>query len=281
MTIEEGEYHRRTITTAIQVVAISTDETLKPQQIYVEKCTEVVDSSASNEKETDDNEIEPCGSDSCFSPLRDVLVKLIKPYDVDNIIPTLLLRSSDTTPALYAYHDPSQRQPNVNATRLAMACGLFSYRFHGTVVIVRGTLSSLISLNVDDVIVACYISPDLREDTISSLSIEQSASMCPKWLNDASKSNYLDGSVLRKLQVAMSQSTENNDPEKEVPDQIPYNVTDGNTDQFDESEKDTTTMQCIAKQSLCLHCRRPASTLCSGCNGAYFCDLPNECKKEW
>jgi hypothetical protein len=190
---------------------------------------------------------------------------------------------------------PAALLPNVRATRLAMACGHLNLRLYGTVVLKAATLPGL--LKVSDVEYAACLSPDLRPDIPASSSLETAAAFgaIPEWLGGAAQHYYHDRAVLQRLTNAMTRPPEVDDDD----------VDDDNTDDKDDDtnarersspigsdneisgdgstdEEETTSSPLaaptmptlVARGPLCLHCRRPASALCAGCQGAYFCAPP-------
>jgi hypothetical protein len=192
---------------------------------------------------------------------------------------TLLLRPSDAAPGLYVHHGVGE--PNLRATRLSMACGLFSLRLHGNVILSR---SGGVDLSVKDVDASCCLGPDLRSTVLAELvgatSPSDYTAQVPDWIGNATLQNYHDRPVLARLATAMK---EDNVSDRES----------SSSDSDDDSESDLQSpsvpdesssndllpqRQFITKIPLCLHCRRPASTLCSGCDGAYFCDAPRACR---
>lgn len=255
---------------------------------------------------------------------------IISRIDMEDIRQKLLIRpSSQGSPGLYAFcvvpavPDAMKKHPqrpsassfvlaktalkNVRATRLAMACGHFSYQLYGTCLLVRTSLSLSEDLEVNDVYGACCISPDLRPSLQQEIQPEElrnenrhpstSRSIPMTWLGDALQQNYHDASVLSRLATVMTGGAENNeessdsdsDSDDSTNHQNKSNIISINTPTNDnevsadpETDFSTTTtspkQQLVTKQPLCIHCRRPASTLCDGCQACYFCDAPRNCK---
>jgi len=239
---------------------------------------------------------------------------------VEDVRQTLLLRSTSSGEAgLLAYHVTTTttvpagttmsflEMKNVRATRLAMACGKFSCKFYGTVLLVRSSLSSRQNLRIGEVLGACCISLDLRpsvqqellpQSTTKSLFDEYSNKMpppVPTWLGNALKQNYHDQVAIDKLADVMKpRNMDDDDSERSSDDDDDDD--DGEKSNTRASETSTDNLgstlaepnahntdpkrkrQFVTKQPLCLHCRRPASTLCPNCRGAYFCDPPRQCR---
>jgi hypothetical protein len=196
---------------------------------------------------------------------------------------TLLLRPSDVAAGLYAHHGPGE--PNLRATRLSMACGLFAVRLHGNVILSRSTG---VDLFVNDVEAACCLGPDLRTTVLAEQRLltglasqppTDGTIQVPDWIRNATLQNYHDRPVLQRLAAAMkedkvsdrasssSESESDDDSSASDPQSLSVPVEK-------ESSSELPQREFVTKIPLCLHCRRPASTLCSGCDGAYFCDAP-------
>ena len=205
---------------------------------------------------------------------------------------------------------------NLRATRLAMACGLFAIRFYGNVILTRTTtLGSLSDLSVHDVSAACEISPDLRHEILKELMIEgrgksnvTTASMSsppfvPDWLAEAAKNNYQDGAVLDKLAFCFQSNAnvhDNQDSSSDSGSSARESNASSDSGSSARESNASNEHQCSQVYSgssnmeqeenrvfvttnvpLCLHCRKPACTLCTGCDGVYFCDPPRPCRQEW
>jgi len=211
--------------------------------------------------------------------LDETLANKIAPdkHSMLNVIKTLLVRPSDHSPGLYAHHLPDQNQPNVRATRLAMACGLFAMRLRGDVVLSLSARQS--SLAIEDVECACCISQDLRPCILAELSPSGVSLSVPEWLGNASRSNYHDAAVLKRLAEVMKPTSGNDDNSSEGDE---HNKS-SRSDDIDttQDEKICITREFVTTVPLCLHCRRPALHLCEVCSGAYFCDPPSMCRQDW
>lgn len=212
------------------------------------------------------------------SPLQSLLVPaeerfatIIDPKNAINVIQSLLIRPTSEQPGLYGHHDPSataMTHPNVRATRLAMACGLFSYRFHGDVIVSRGR-----HLAVDEIFSACCVSPDLRACLSLTVTI-------PEWLGNACRDNYHDADVLSRLAQVMNRPSEADENEDfDARSTASEDDPSGRDDKANPSSADIAKSEFVTKVPLCLHCRRPAFTLCPDCSGAYFCEPPATCRR--
>ena len=216
--------------------------------------------------------------------------------------------------------EPKERQDisfytkNIRATRLAMACGLYSYKLFGNVLLVRSSLTSREGLSVEDVYGACCVSPDLRSTfqqemlTMSSSSNQCLSCPVPRWLGDALQQNYHDAVVLSRLAHVMATPTtykhdDSTSTRDDYDNDDDLNENKNNRDENRNKEKlqknealsneeaptnlpaknplESCTLpkrnEFITKIPLCLHCRRPASSLCPGCKGCYFC--PRVCQR--
>jgi hypothetical protein len=220
---------------------------------------------------------------------------------VEDVRQMLLLRPSPRGDAgLYAYdivteQEKQQHIRNIRATRLAMACGLFSRKLFGNVLLIRSTVRCRENLRVEDVYGACC-SADLRPDIqreLCTTSEKLTACQVPSWLGNALQDNYHDSAVLDKLADVMATNSIDSDGSN--------SDTESHGDSSDEgkgpkesaskklviaqppSEQQATEpvgqKQTVTRQPLCIHCRRPASTLCSGCNACYFCEPPRSCRE--
>ena len=191
---------------------------------------------------------------------------------------SLLLRPCDTIAGLYVYSSATVTNPNIRATRLSMACGHLSLRFMGDVLLLRSTMTND-NLMFHEIRGAAMISHDLRNDIQLELG-NFNHDIIPDWLGNASQQNYHDSVVMAQFAAAMSTTMMIHSHK---------NDTDNNNDRSDSSEPETTGKELLvnatgiqhvaARTSLCLHCRRPADTLCSGCNSAYFCLPPRACQQ--
>lgn len=202
------------------------------------------------------------------------------------IVETALLRNSESVAGLYAYSFSNISQstvshPNIRATRLAMACGLHSQRFTGDVYIGRlGYMTNQLT-NLDlcmyDIQNACECSPDLRQETLVTFTDVSTDVSSPEWLEDAAQMNYHDGGFLAALANAMNRteiSDDDDDDDSDEEDDVSSSGSDESNPKSSMSEQ-----RVLTKIPLCLHCRGPASTLCSECEAVYFCDAPRKCKE--
>lgn len=231
------------------------------------------------------------------------IARRINPDDPINVISSLLIRpAAQQTPGLYVNHEPfaaaaaaattaaPQSHPNVRATRLAMAYGLFSHRFHCDVIVSRGPQKHLA---LGDISAACCVTPDLRHtfelaadaanETSSSSTVAAAAAASAVWLGNAARSNYHDAAVLSRLAQVMNRPNISNDSDEA--DSVCNSDNDENDDDTHDNPKNEDTALTkkeyfVTKVPLCLHCRRPASQLCQGCYGAYFCEPPATCREE-
>mmetsp|Transcript_165 Transcript_165/g.316 ORF Transcript_165/g.316 Transcript_165/m.316 type:complete len:678 (+) Transcript_165:180-2213(+) len=208
--------------------------------------------------------------------------------------------SIESLAGLYAYstsstsHSLSSAVPNIRATRLAMACGCHSHRFVGDVWIGRlgylpggtgGYVLANLDLSLEDIEFGSLYSPDLRNDFVHDM-MQQSKKVngdvrVPEWLGNASQKNYHDGASLAALAVAMTREDECSDQDDSSSSTCSSANSSTNDDATNDNDnrptkKNSSTM--LTEITLCLHCRGPASTLCEGCGGAYFCDEPRKCK---
>ena len=212
---------------------------------------------------------------------------------VDGVIETsVLIRHSATSAGLYAYSisDTSLNikiVPNIRATTLAMSCGLHSKRFVNDVYIGRLGHTSSGLTNVDVSVKDLYlavITPDLRESFIKEMVhnghiVNLSYASAPDWLCAGAKANYHDNISMTALAVAMTRADIEYDDsssfsENESTDESRRRSSENDGNQ--ETPKQTEAIEFEA--TLCIHCRRPASTLCNVCSGAYFCKEPLKCK---
>ena len=201
---------------------------------------------------------------------------------------TLLLRPSDAAPGLYAHHGPGE--PNIRATRLSMACGIFAARLYGNVILSR---SAGADLSVKDVDAACCLGPDIRTTVLAELrlltglafpSVADCATQVPDWIGNATLQTYHDSAVLQRLAAAMKEDKvsdrESSSSSSSSDDDSTGSDPQSSSGPEKESSNKSQQREFVTKVPLCLHCRRPASTLCSGCDGAYFCDAPRACRIE-
>jgi hypothetical protein len=160
---------------------------------------------------------------------------------------TLLVRSTTddaerTIPGLHAYHFhhpyAANLKPNIRATRLAMALGLYRIRFYGTVVLVRESSSKRLQqqheeeevtasscLLVHDTAMACNVTPDLRHCILTELllqgcdsntdndtpalhqrAIAMEVTVAPEWMANAAMNSYHDEDALSLLSAVMKRN---------------------------------------------------------------------------
>jgi hypothetical protein len=213
--------------------------------------------------------------------LDDAVEKALRSQEVRK---SLLLRPSDAAPGLYAHQRTDrgvQSKPNLRATRLSMACGLFSIRFYGDVILSRSAGANLTICHVQ---AGCLRGPDLRSSVVAST---DDSVPIPDWIGNATQQNYHDRPVIARLVTAMKEDKESDN------DSGSSSLDDDNNDDGDSIDSDTPpsgvgqqespnelpSRELVTRTTLCLYCRRPASTLCD-CGGAYFCDKPRKCRSE-
>ena len=179
--------------------------------------------------------------------------------DPINVIRSLLVREPFL---VYLHHVPSQGQPNIRASRLAMACGHLAMRLTGSVVV--SSSSQCDDDDVEDAVRVATTSADLRRCILAELNCPTSI---PQWLSNASRSNYHDDAVLNRLAQLFrhSKSTRDDDERDEAQTAKALEPVVSHT-------------EFVACSPLCLHCRRKASTLCDGCHGVYFCN--DQCRRD-
>eukprot|EP00956_Cyclotella_meneghiniana_P013413 scaffold19369_cov59-Cyclotella_meneghiniana.AAC.3 len=204
---------------------------------------------------------------------------------------TVLIRHSQESPGLYAYSISStsfstQDVPNVRATTLAMACGLHSKRFVNDVYIGRLGHNETGLTNFDVLakdIRKAVLTPDLRDHTfITEMAQNTSdsghiyAEVAPDWLCSGAMENYHDGKLMASLVAAMTRCEEYYDSDSStLESEADTNLMN---DDVQVSSCVNTNTSIANNMTLCLHCRRPATSLCNECNGAYFCEEPRTCK---
>ena len=200
---------------------------------------------------------------------------------------TPLLRPRHKVAGLYAYHNTlpavsAQGHENVRATRLAMACGCFSARFFGPVLLVRSFGGKWDDLMTSEIYGATSISPDLNAHIQQKIAqeimgmtdyLESTTRIVPDWLANAAQQNYHDGGELAKVMSAMNRAERYEEESNSSSDD---NSNDNDNDDYDHeitpaTTKTTTKLQFLANSPLCLHCRRLSSEPCPSCRGAYFC----------
>uniref|UniRef100_A0A7S2E858 Uncharacterized protein n=1 Tax=Ditylum brightwellii TaxID=49249 RepID=A0A7S2E858_9STRA len=247
-------------------------------------------------------------SSPSFDPYHDETCAILA-YSFDTV-----KNSNDTTEKQHQQSETNHwntTTPNIRATTLAMACGLHSKRFLGDVYVSRlgylteGPLSNLDFCKEEIELSAC-LTPDLRMETLWNISPSSSSSASqapklPKWLVNATKRNYHDGASLSALASVMLRNADKDDDDNSSDDESGSSGESSDTDDSDESSLDdddnendnslsnskkndegndsSTIMTSKTETTLCLHCRGPCTTLCNGCNGAYFCDNDGKCSQ--
>ena len=181
---------------------------------------------------------------------------------MDDRIEVPLLRPGNSTdsPGLYAYYRSygrlkSQPTPNVRATRLAMAVGLMSLRFHGDVLIARSHPSGRprwSNVTIEDLRGAC-ISPDLRSKNQNELmcgigddSVREDMEVAPLWIKNAAQKNYHDAVAIARLRKVMKNEKkhqqnvgdENDSNSNDDDDNCDENDSDSNDDNCDDDDDD-------------------------------------------
>jgi hypothetical protein len=215
------------------------------------------------------DEDEPEGKEVAAFFGRDASVKL-----------TLLIRpTAGRVPGLYAY-STSHSTPNIRATRLAMACGHLPLRFRGDIILFRHFHTSL---SLSDIKGAACVSPDLRASIQQQLG---NTTLIPPWLTQAAQQNYHDTAALKEFAQVMTAKNPEQENTAET-DQCQNGNADEDSDEDDEdtaevgSENDNDEPRhFVAKDPLCLHCRRPSNVLCPDCHGCYFCESPRTCRAD-
>ena len=223
--------------------------------------------------------------DESSDSFQEDVLKILQQQDY---LETPLLRPRNQVAGLYAYHNTlpdvtGHGCENVRATRLAMACGCFSARFFGPVLLVRSFGGQWRDITIDEIYGATSISPDLNASIQQDVSQEimalsehsESTRIVPDWLANAAQQNYHDGGELAKVISAMNRTERDEDGTDCSSDD------DSNNDYGHEIKLMTTAMtptptktaksHFVAKSPLCLHCRRLSSDPCPSCRGAYFC----------
>ena len=203
----------------------------------------------------------------------------------------LLLPGSDEA-GLYVYSpvptDGTQFAKNVRATRLAMACGRLSTRFHGSVLLFRsrGGGRGCQDLSVNEIYGAACVSPDLRLEIQSALTRDGGFTIS-EWLASAAQQNYHDNAIISRLASVMNPAGDV-DESDESSDEVSHTDDMGTSGDWHlVNECDPTAgnivadqgKQFVARASLCLHCRGPCDSLCPDCGGAYFCEEPRQCRR--
>lgn len=99
----------------------------------------------------------------------------------------------------------------------------------------------------------------------------------PEWLANGASNNYHDFVALDRLARVMNCSENSIDEDDGVcaPSGNVVVVASGVKGNKEGETKPEN--EFLARIPLCLHCRKPASQLCQGCLGAYFCSPPAMC----
>jgi hypothetical protein len=198
-----------------------------------------------------------------------------------DFLETPLLRPRESVAGLYAYYNVpdtlTEREANVRATRLSMACGLLSRRFWGTVLLVRSFGGRWEDLPVDSIEGACLVSPDLRPIVQEELANEmgREAKLIPDWLAGAAQQNYHDKAALALVASAMNVD-ESSDEEDD--DESQHDESDPSSPEKHTTKREALSSEFVAKSPLCLQCRGLSSDLCQDCEGAFFCTAPRSCR---
>lgn len=206
----------------------------------------------------------------------------------------LLLPSGDGDAGLYVYsivpESGQQLARNVRATRLAMACGNLSTRFHGDVLLFRSRGGrGYQNLVIDELYGAACVSPDLRPEIQATLRAEQDFELSipvPEWVANAAQQNYHDSVSISRLVSVMNPSVDVDESDESSSSGSSSEDDDsaldgGGKNMKNESVPDDTDRgkDFVARASLCLHCRGPCDFLCPDCEGAYFCKEPRQCRQ--
>jgi hypothetical protein len=232
-----------------------------------------------------------------------------------NLQTTLLMRPTQERPGIHVYHIPksmSSSSPNRRATCLAMTCGLFHIRFYGPIMVdvfaAPGSSSLLGDTKRDSLVMAlCHVaeagalqSPDDRQWKSNVVAVTDNPDESDTfermraWILDAARHNYHDQeAVQRWAQLTVSRPSqqdendgsddETHEDQDEVTNESSLATTtttakgtrNGNKPEEDQTEG---TREFVTQEPLCLHCRRHTRDICAGCQGAYFCGPPRECR---
>jgi hypothetical protein len=162
-----------------------------------------------------------------------------------------------------------------------------------------------VDLSVREVQLA-MCSPDLRREFLMEMTMQQKHDgggssedgwvvmepYVPDWLSAGSQKNYHDGASMMALAVAMTRAEMIDDDDDD--DSLSSSTSDSEEDNdnvlieksytiHDEGQEvvqSPNALRINKDVTLCLYCRRPASTLCTDCHGAYFCEEPRRCKMD-
>ena len=192
--------------------------------------------------------------------------------------------STTYAPGLYAYyrssssvgvssseHHQPRPSPNIRATRLAMACGLFATRLSGPVVITRRQTCSFPlwrDVTTEQLYGPCELSPDLRSQTLQTrmrtqLQLQQHYSnnnqeerktmivefnnkntiTVPLWIQNAAQQNYHDAAVVARIAEVMKQKKDKKNKMKRnvVLEEEKGNDTDTDTNNDSGDDDDAST----------------------------------------
>ena len=111
--------------------------------------------------------------------------------------------------------------------------------------------------------------------------------MVQSWILQAAKENYHDQeAVQRWMQITSSrrkpQNISSSSPDSSDSTSDDEDDDDGQDEQLNEeaTQNNRVRQEFVTQKPLCLQCRRPTSTLCEGCRGAYFCPAPRLCRQQ-
>jgi hypothetical protein len=129
------------------------------------------------------------------------------------------------------------------------------------------------------------------------------APVVPAWLANAAQQNYHDAAAVARMTDAMkperrgasndgdsdddSDGEDDSDSDDSPSDESSHRNDDAATYRQDKerppgpsSRPAPSSEGFVAKSPLCLFCRRPTTSLCPGCGGAYFCPPPRRCFRD-
>ena len=184
----------------------------------------------------------------------------------DDVVEVPLMRPCQDSPGFYAYYLYTNsnvtynNNNNIRATRLAMACGLLSLRFHRNVVVVRSHPTRQprwVNLSIDELWRPCEVSPDLRPSIQQELmyynksmsgpapKIENETLNIPLWLNNAAQQNYHDAAAVARMAHVMKHKNdvEVDDDQSSSDSSTTSNGNDGDVEYGKEIINTTTTKQ--------------------------------------
>eukprot|EP00977_Amphora_coffeiformis_P008649 scaffold1959_cov162-Amphora_coffeaeformis.AAC.6 len=219
---------------------------------------------------------------------------------------TLLLRPTQDRPGLVAWHLPlstitttKEKDPNNRrATCLAMTCGLFQCRFYGHVLvdvfqIAHGVTTDVAATTASNLgllqalkyvaLAGAMQSPDDRLWNTNEDEDDHTTRMVRSWILQAAKENYHDQEIVQRWTQITSGR-----PRPQATSLSSRSSCDSSDDSDDQDEQpndeapqnDKVHHEFVTQKPLCLQCRRPTSTLCNGCQGAYFCPPPRMCRQQ-